>query len=63
MWEACCWYSGVINMFLNCLITCVYTADRVGKATVYSTGNQSYSRSSMSARTPAWPPRNSMSAH
>ena len=19
VWEACCWYSGVINMFLNCL--------------------------------------------
>ena len=20
VWEACCWYSGVINMFLNCLM-------------------------------------------
>ena len=20
VWEACCWYSGVINMFLNCLL-------------------------------------------
>ena len=20
VWEACCWYSGVVNMFLNCLM-------------------------------------------
>ena len=32
VWEACCWYSGVINMFLNCLMVSTRACTRWWRA-------------------------------
>ena len=65
VWEACCWYSGVINMFLNCLTqqsTRGGGGSRSGAPPSATPGQSRRSRCSGPCSGPSSPPRTDTAA-